>query len=103
MELARSAKLGLSRSVPKLTMPRSLHLEFDEGERAVVEDDDLDRKLELAQGEEIAEHHGESAVAGERDDLTRGDRRIVRQWPAGRRRPSIRARRSRGGGGARSW
>src|SRR6202040_2851512 len=43
----------------------SLHLEFNECQSAVVEDDHLDGELELAEGEEIAEHHGQAAVARE--------------------------------------
>ena len=51
----------------------SLHLEFDECESAVVEDDHLDGQLLLAEGEEIAEHHGEAAVAREGYDLAAGE------------------------------
>ncbi len=47
--------------------PARLHLQLDERQRAVVEHDDLDRKLLLAQREQLAEQHREPAVAGQRD------------------------------------
>ena len=70
-------------------------LELDEAERAVVEDDDFDRQLELDEAQEIAHQHGEAAVAGERDHLTAGRRPPGRRWPAASRWPSSRARTSR--------
>jgi len=42
-----------------------LLLQLDEPERAVVEDDNLDRQIELHEAEEIAHQHGEAAVPAE--------------------------------------
>jgi hypothetical protein len=42
------------------------HLQFDEAERSVVENDHFDRKLQLAEADQLAEHHGEPAIARQR-------------------------------------
>ena len=47
------------------------HLELDEAERAVVEDDDLHRQIVLNEREEIAHQHRKAAVARQRDHLAR--------------------------------
>ena len=39
------------------------HLQFDEGERAIAEDDQLDRQLQLTKREQIAHKHGEASVS----------------------------------------
>lgn len=46
-----------------------LHFELDKAERTVVEDDHFDRQLGLCQRDEVAEHHGETTVTGEGDNL----------------------------------
>ncbi len=46
-----------------------LHFQLDEAQRAVVEHDDFDRQPELAEGDEVTHHHGEAAIARERDHL----------------------------------
>ncbi len=54
--------------------PGGLHLEFDEVERGVVVDDDLDRQVVLGERDEFAEEHRQSPVTGERDDLPSRER-----------------------------
>ncbi len=49
---------------------RCLHLQFNETERAVIEDDDLYRELELAQSQHLAQQHRQTAVTGKADDLS---------------------------------
>ena len=44
-------------------------LEFDHAQAAIVEHDQLDRQLMGDCGEQVAEQHGEAAVAAEGDDL----------------------------------
>src|SRR6266545_55668 len=46
---------------------RRFLLDLNKAERAVVEDDDLDRQVVLHQRQEVAHQHRESAVARERD------------------------------------
>ena len=41
-----------------------LHFQFDKGQGTVVEDDHLDRQLQLAKREQIAHEHGEPTVSG---------------------------------------
>ncbi|GJE69732.1 hypothetical protein CHKEEEPN_1261 [Methylorubrum podarium] len=60
----------------RFEIARGLHLQLDEAERAVVEDDDLHRQGLLRQGEDIAHQHREAAVARERDHLPAGARRL---------------------------
>src|ERR1700722_6169039 len=47
-------------------------LERDEPERAVVEHEYFDRKLQLWEAQKIGHQHGEAAVAEERDHLPAG-------------------------------
>ena len=65
-------EVGIVELGSEVDEPVCLHLELDEAERTVVEDDDLHRQLPLLQGDQVAEHHREPAVAGERDDLPPG-------------------------------
>src|SRR6185312_13103365 len=46
--------------------PVGLHLQLHEGQGTVVEDDDLDRQPLLAERDQLAHQHRQSAVAGER-------------------------------------
>ena len=46
------------------------HLQLDHAEGRVVEDDHLDRQVEHTSGDELAEQHGQPAIAGDRDHLT---------------------------------
>ena len=57
-------------------MPVGLHLQLDEGQRAVVEDDDLDRQPLLTERDQLANQHRETAVTGEGDDLASGLARL---------------------------
>ena len=73
---ATAAKFGIGEVGAEGHEAGGLHLELDEAERAVVEHDDLHREVELLEGDEVAEHHRQAAVAGERDDLPAGLRRL---------------------------
>ena len=49
-----------------------LHFQLDKRQGVVLEDDHLDRQLELPKREQIAHEHRQAAIAGERDDLATG-------------------------------
>ena len=61
---ATSAKFGVVELGAEVDEAGGLHLQLDEGQRAVVEHDDLHRQPLLAEGEQLAEQHRQAAVAG---------------------------------------
>jgi len=62
-------EIGVIESRAMFEQARGFHLQLDEAERAIVEEDDFHRQLELANGEEIAHQHGKTAIARKRDHL----------------------------------
>ena len=66
-----------------------LHLELDERERAVVEDNHLDRQMLLAKREKFTHQHRETTIAGKRHHLASGTE-PVRRSPEAARSPSSR-------------
>ena len=62
-------KVGVIESCAMFDQASGFHLQLDEAERAIVEEDDFHRQLELANGEKIAHQHTETPVAGKRDHL----------------------------------
>ncbi len=74
--LCHCGEVGIGQVGAEVHETAGLHLELDEAERAVVEHDDLHREVELLEGDQVAEHHRQTPVAGERDDLAAGLRRL---------------------------
>ena len=50
--------------------PSNLLFKFDQAERTVVEDADLDWQLLLHGGEQVAQQHTKTPISGKRDDLS---------------------------------
>jgi hypothetical protein len=70
--LCHRRKVRIFKLGPGVDEPGRFLLQFYEAERAIVENDDLDRPPKLFETEPISHQHGEPAVAGERDHLSPG-------------------------------
>ena len=54
----------------------SLHFKFNEGQRAIVENDNFNRQIELLQRQQFSHQHRQPAVTGKGDDLAIWKRRL---------------------------
>src|SRR4030095_16087480 len=67
--LRHLCKIWVVQVCSKIEDTGCLHFQFDKGQRVVLEDNHLDRQLQLPKREQIAHEHRETAVSGQRDDL----------------------------------
>lgn len=67
--LGHSRKIGILQFGARTKESRCSLLQFNEAQRAIIEDHDLHRESELYKAEKITHQHGETSIARERDDL----------------------------------
>ena len=60
--LGNPCEIRVVQTGSKVDYAGRFHLQFDEGQRAIAEDHQLHRQLQLTKREQIAHQHGEAAV-----------------------------------------
>src|ERR1035438_7298245 len=74
--LSNLREIGIDQVCSMLQETCRLHFELNKSQRSIVEDDDLHWQFQLPQREKIPHQHGETTVAGERNNLASGMREL---------------------------